>query len=98
MPLFLKSPELLFLGQIVSKNEIVVYPIKVKAFIKMKVSTNVKEIKWFLGATGYFRHFFLNMPRKQMHHQDVYLYICFISLPIKSRMLGAILGVPVCES
>ncbi|XP_016185462.1 uncharacterized protein LOC107627114 [Arachis ipaensis] len=49
--------EVKFLGHIVSKKGISVYPAKVEAVMEWKRPTSVTEIRSFLGLAGYYRRF-----------------------------------------
>src|SRR5260370_11963701 len=52
-----------FLGHLVSADGIRVNPSKVKAIIDWPASTNVKEVRAFLGTSGYYRKFILNYSK-----------------------------------
>jgi len=56
---FLKK-EASFLGHIVTPNGIKPNPLKVKAIVSYPIPTKVKEIRAFLGLTGYYRKFIPN--------------------------------------
>jgi len=56
---FLKK-EANFLGHIVTPDGIKPNPIKVKAIVSYPIPTKVKEIRAFLGLTGYYRKFIPN--------------------------------------
>ena len=49
--------EVIFLGHIVSENEIFVDPRKVEALVKWEHLKNVNEIRSFLGLDGYYKRF-----------------------------------------
>jgi hypothetical protein len=47
----------IFLGHVVSKDDISVNPKKVEAVVNWERPTSVHEIRSFLGLVGYYRHF-----------------------------------------
>lgn len=52
-----------YLGYIVSRNGVVIDPIKIQVVVYWPMPTNVKELKGFLGLTGYYKKFVPNMVR-----------------------------------
>jgi len=53
---FLKR-ECLYLGHIITEDGIKPYPKKIKSVLEFSVPINVKNIKSFLGLSGYYRKF-----------------------------------------
>ena len=52
-----------FLGHILSKNGIFVYPTKVQEVMDWKAPTSVHEVQSFLGLAGYYRRFILDFSK-----------------------------------
>ena len=50
-------PEVAFLGHIVSAEGVKVDPAKIEAVAAWTTPTNVKEVRSFLGLSGYYRRF-----------------------------------------
>ena len=46
-----------YLGHLVSGTSILLLPDKIKALMKLKPHTNIKEVSCFLGLTGYYCKF-----------------------------------------
>ncbi|KAA3483986.1 Retrotransposon protein [Gossypium australe] len=49
--------EIVFLGHVVSANEIRVYPKKIEAIVQWKAPKNMSEVHSFLGLAGYYQRF-----------------------------------------
>ena len=49
--------EVSFLGHVISKNGIIVDPMKVEAVSQWEAPKNASEIRSFLGLAGYYRKF-----------------------------------------
>jgi hypothetical protein len=53
-------PELAYLGHVISKEGVKPDPKKVEAVVRFPVPEKVKDVKAFLGPTGYYRKFIPN--------------------------------------
>jgi hypothetical protein len=49
--------KVIFLGHVVSKDNISMHPNKVEVVVNWERPTNVHEIRSFLGLASYYRHF-----------------------------------------
>lgn len=54
------KPQIGYLGHFISKKGIEVDPEKIRAIREWPVPTNVREVRGFLGVTGYYRRFVQN--------------------------------------
>ena len=52
-----------FLGHVVSKDGVMVYPSKIKAVKSWVRPTNVTEVRSFVGLASYYRQFVKDFPR-----------------------------------
>jgi hypothetical protein len=52
-----------YLGHIISKDGIVVYPEKIEAIREWSVPKNVMEVRSFMGLVGYYRRFIIGFSR-----------------------------------
>ena len=51
------------LGHIISQNGIEVDPAKIKVISNLSIPQNMKDIRSFLGHTGYYKHFIENFTK-----------------------------------
>ena len=68
--------EVAFLGHIVNKNGISVDPEKIKTVVKWRRTSNVTEVRSFLGLAGYYRQFVegfsrLSAPLTQLTQKSI---------------------------
>ena len=68
--------EIKYLGHVINEKGIAVDPKKIEAIEKMKTPQNPKEVRSFLGLTGYYRRFVkdyakIASPLTNLTHQDV---------------------------
>ena len=55
--------EIHYLGHIISKDGIVVYPEKIEAIIELSMPKNVMKVRSFMGLAGYYRRFITGFSR-----------------------------------
>jgi len=68
-----------FLGYVVSHNVIKTDPEKISTILKYPIPKNIRELRSFLGLTGYYRKFVKNYAKKVKMVK--YPKICPVELP-----------------
>lgn len=72
-------PQIKYLGHIVSGHAVATDPQKISAMVHWSIPTNLKEIRRFLGPTGYYLKFVVNYdalasPLTQLLKRDKFLW------------------------
>ena len=62
--IFVGYKSIKLLGHVVGKGEILMDPEKVEAIQKLLPPTTLKQLRAFLGMTGYYRRFIENFAKK----------------------------------